>query len=74
MGLSKNRRGQPLDGDRQVVAAKIAARLLSFQRGCAHWLNRRASKLGQANVLVILMVLGLGFGLWFGWLVVGVLL
>ena len=74
MGLFKKTRERPLDGNQQAVADRIAARLLSFQRRSASWLNRKASRVGQANVLLILIVLGLGFGLWFGWLVLGILL
>lgn len=74
MGLFTRKKEKPLDANQEQVAGRIAGKLLAFQRSSAQWLNAKASKLGQANVLLILMFLGLGFGLWFGWLILSVLL
>jgi len=73
MGLFRRRKEKPLDGNQEAIAGRIASRLLGVQRCSATWLNIKAKKIGQANVLLILVIMGLGFGLWFGWLIVGVL-
>ena len=73
MGLFRGKMERPLNANQEEVAGRIASAMLGAQRRSAVWLNTRASKLGQSNVLLILMFLGLGFGLWFGWLILGVL-
>lgn len=67
------RRKNALEVHQELIAGRIAAKLLRFQRRWANWLNSKASKLGQANVLLLLMILGLGLGLWCSWLILGVL-
>lgn len=73
MGLFTKKKEKSLDVNQERVAGRIAVKLLGLQHRSANWLNTRASKLGQAKVLLLLMILGLGFGLWFGWLILGVL-
>ncbi len=74
MGLFRRRKEKPLAANQEQVAGRIATSILSAQRRSAEWLNTRASKLGRKKVLVMLVCLGLGFGLWCLYLVLSPLL
>lgn len=71
MGLFRKKK--TLEVHQELIAGRLAAKLLRFQRRWANWLNSRAAKIGQANVLLALIIMGLGFGLLCSWLIVGVL-
>jgi hypothetical protein len=65
MGLfTKRKVATQLPEKAQAVASRIANSILSAQCRSAAWLNARAAKLGHKNSLIILIFLGLGFGLW----------
>ncbi len=73
MGLFKRKIEKPLNENQEQAAGRIANTLLGAQQRSAEWLNVRASKLGKNRVIILMAVLGLGFGLWCLWLVTGVL-
>jgi len=72
MGLFKRKIEKPLNENQEQAAGRIANALLRAQQRSAEWLNARALKIGRNKIILILSVLGLGFGLWCLWLVVGV--
>ena len=73
MALFKRKIEKPVNADQEEVAGRIASAMLGAQRRSAAWLNTRASKLGKNRVIILMAVLGLGFGFWCLWLVIGVL-
>ena len=74
MGLFRQKKEKVLDGGQERVANRIASAMLETQCRSAEWLNTRASKMGKRRLVILMAVLGLGFGLWCLYLVVGVLL
>lgn len=74
MGLFTTKKEDELPEKAQALAGRIANNILSTQRRSAAWLNTQALKLGHQKVLLILIVLGLGFGLWCLYLVLTPLL
>ena len=73
MGLFRRKKETQLDASQEALAVRIANAMLKAQRRWAEWLNAKASKIGKRKVIVLLVILGLGFGLCCLWLVVGVL-
>jgi preprotein translocase subunit SecG len=74
MGLFIRKREKVMNAGQEQLAGRIAGRLLSAQRRSALWLNGQASKLKRSTILMVLIFLGLGFGLWCLYLVLSVLL
>jgi len=74
MGLFTRRKEQGINAGQERLAERIANYLLGTQRRSAAWLNTRASKLGHKNSILILIFLGLGFGVWCLYLVLSPLL
>jgi hypothetical protein len=74
MGLFTRKKQKPIYPSQVAAAERIARGILSAQRRSAVWLNTRASKLGRKKVLIMLVCLGLGFGLWCLYLVLSPLI
>ncbi|RZK43351.1 MAG: hypothetical protein EOO90_03575 [Pedobacter sp.] len=74
MGWFRKKRERSLSKGQVEVAGRIATALLDAQRRSALWLNTKASTLNPRVLKLILLLMGLGFALGFGWMIIGALL